>query len=541
MTNHELDRQLPNPPATLPPELLEQIDDAHTREGLVEGFIPPSLIYTADVPVDASRVAELKYEMRKEKEETGRRTGQLQPVLLGHIPDLGQLPIMDGFHRCSGFGSDEREEVLARIRPNTTWDYVIKHRIQNARKHDTVKFAREVMWMDQAWEMTNWAKKGITSIQAVSLATPKGSKGTNLGLDEDEIQAIKDWVGEMAENWESSTTTILRNLRVARLADPKLVAEARDKKSKTELTVVSPMHLDAIAVGLPNKYDLQNLVAEFAVEHNLSVPQTRKVVARVKESENIEEAREAVEDPEWKKATATKKPKRQTNIINAEANERLANILMTSELDFCRLAMEYVVVAGRYIPTLMKTDKPPIVFAPTEAPKQTEVFDWNRDQRERIGGWIGALTGPTIRGAGKAGISEDIARRLAGTTRERIYQDMEEGVLKYTGVQNSAIFKEIYSGCYKDELKLHKARTSHKGSSEVSIKNVKRRLVLDEKSFRNLISGIDDTQDSRMLTLSTVFGLPSMAIAQVLDINNPITVRGRLVKLTEQARLITSK
>lgn len=529
-------------PETLPKELIEQLDEiVGEREGLVIAYVPLELIYTADVPVDASRVDELRREIKAEKEKTGRRTGQIEPVLLGHVVDLSELPIMDGFHRTSGSKRDNEPVVLGTIRPNTTWDEIIKHRILNAQEHDSVKFARTVSWVHQAWDMTEWSKR-ITTMQAFNLGVDEKSTGKKLGLSPEEVEEIREWVNDKSDQWKTSLSTILSNLTIARLADPELVKQTRDKKSQKQLTTISPRHLNAIAKGLPRDYERQGLVADFAVENNLSVHQTAQVVARVAETESVDQAKKALEDPEWKKKTTTKPPKRKTSVIEFKENIRLAENLMITELDICRMSIDAVAFGGRYLPTHKDVEKPPIVYLPKKIPEQAEEFDWDIKKINELKKLLADAHEPAVTAAcGKMGLFEDQAEEVARATAQRILKDIETGALRYTGITTQKQFNSLFANCLRDEVKSYKARISPTGQSPVVITNTSRRLVLDEVSFTNLIASTDDKENRRMLTLSTVFGLPSFAIAQIIDAGDEIRVRGNLIKLAQQARLITSK
>ncbi len=531
-------------PETLPRELIEQLNEiVGEREGLVIAYVPLELIYTADVPVDADRVDELRREIKAEQEKTGRRTGQLEPVLLGHVVDLSELPVMDGFHRTIGSKRDNELELLGTIRPYTTWDEIIKHRILNAQEHDSVKFARTVSWIHQAWDMTEWSKnRNITTIQAFNLGADEKLTGKKLGLSPEEVEEIREWVNDKSSQWKTSISTILDNLGIARLADPKLVKATRDKKSQKTLTTISPRHLNAIAKGLPRDYERQGLIADFAVENNLSVPQTAKAVARIADTESFDEAKEALEDPVWKKKTTAKPPKRKTNIIKFKENVRLAENLMITELDICRMAIDTVALSGKYLPTHKDVERPPIAFLPKEVPEQAKEFDWSVKKVNELKRLLADAHEPAVTAAcGKMGLFEDQAETVARATAQRILKDIKTGALRYTGITTQKQFNSLFANCLKDEVRAYKARTSPTGRSPVVITNNSRRLVLDEVSFTNLIASTDEKENRRMLTLSTVFGLPSFVIAQVIDVGDEIKVRGSLIKLAQQAKLITSK
>src|SRR3989344_4490382 len=161
----------------------EQVTIVNKREGgLVEAYVPISLIYTQDVPVDASHVQELADSIAKEaKSRPGLRTGQLSPVLLAEVEEFDQLPIIDGFHRVPALKLLGSQEVYATIRPESSWEEIVDLRILAATTHRAVRFSRLVEWIEEAWQYSPWSEK-IKAAQAFQLRFIKTMTGTRIGL-----------------------------------------------------------------------------------------------------------------------------------------------------------------------------------------------------------------------------------------------------------------------------------------------------------------------------------------------------------------------
>ena len=243
-------------PTHLPINLLESISVLNRREGgLIEAFVPISLVYQEDVPVDKAHVKELADSIAKEAKSSSR-TGQLSPVLLAEVSNFNMFPIIDGFHRVPALEMVGQTEVFATIRPNSTWEEIIDLRILAAITHKSVKFSRLIEWVEEAWKRSQWADR-VSAIQAFTIGYEGfKSKGKRLDIDEEEVEEIRRWTQEKSEQWHISTATVYSHLAVARLADPTLVKEARERKSGHALEAITPAHLGVIVKALPYRFDM---------------------------------------------------------------------------------------------------------------------------------------------------------------------------------------------------------------------------------------------------------------------------------------------
>lgn len=112
--------------------LLRQLTILGEREGLIEAYVPLTLIDTNEVPVNQMHVGDLARSMRLEASKTGLGTGQLVPVLLAHLSGLLLLSIIDGYHRVSARVLNGENDVYSTIKPDCTPDDVTDTRILSA-------------------------------------------------------------------------------------------------------------------------------------------------------------------------------------------------------------------------------------------------------------------------------------------------------------------------------------------------------------------------------------------------------------------------
>lgn len=255
--------------------------------GLVECFVDINLINTEDVAVSSVHVKGLADSIIDERKRNHSESGQLTPVLLGLIEDEDKLSIIDGFHRTAALITVGDPSVYATIRESSRED-VVDLRILTARSHKAVQFARIVEWVTESWESTEWSKQ-ISAAQAFSLYSQYSGSGRYLGVSA-ELPGIKSWVEHKCEQWQMPASSIRSILSVALVADPGLVQEARHQSDGRKLDHITPSHLGVIALGLPNKFDIQRLVAEKAKQHRLRIPQTRYLVGRLTETSTLSEA-----------------------------------------------------------------------------------------------------------------------------------------------------------------------------------------------------------------------------------------------------------
>lgn len=342
----------------LPPQSATLVDSTRIvieRDGgLVEAFVPIDLINQEDVAFDHEHAAELAASIQRESAQQGT-TGQLSPVLLAEVPELDRFVIIDGFHRTPALASLGHQEVYATIKPGCTWEDVVDLRIVAARSHKTVKFARIVEWVGEAWERSPWAEKiGVGS--AFQIAFLKSQNGARSGVTPEEAEEIRAWVSDKCEQWGVSGMAIQGYLRTARLADPKLVQSARDRKSGHKLDAITPKHLDQIARYLPEDYASQNIVADAATANALTIPETKALAIAVSRAKDEEQARACVENKVWRRMDAASRKLTRKRYKEIDPNrpeqfvESLVDKFFDEQIEVAKLLIENAVLAGLYDP-----------------------------------------------------------------------------------------------------------------------------------------------------------------------------------------------
>ncbi len=329
----------------------------NTREGgLTEAYVHISRIFQEDVPVDAVHVRELAQSIKKESK--GLNTGQLSPTLLAEVRDFDKLVILDGFHRTPAMAALGHDEIFSTIRPNATWEEVIDLRILAATTHRSVRFSRLVEWAEQAWDRSPWSDR-MSIASAFTLRFLPSMTGGRSGISKEEAEEIRTWVDTKCEQWHVSAPYVHRFLQTAKVADPELIKEARERRSGHKLDAITPNHLGAIVKFLPDKYDMQRLVADTAREHSLTVPQTRTVALSIARAEDIDDAKRIVESGAWRSLEAVYKPltKKRYNKGGSKDFEGIGNydgVLLDKFFDdqvaIAQLLVENAILSGRYTP-----------------------------------------------------------------------------------------------------------------------------------------------------------------------------------------------
>ena len=324
------------------------------RGGLVEAYVPISMIYTQDVPVDVAHVRELAESIEEEQRlRPQSRTGQLSPILLGQIEDFGQFAIIDGFHRVPALKHVGNTEVFATIRPKCTWEEVVDLRILAATTHRAVRFSRLIEWIEEAWQYSPWNEK-IKASQAFQLKFIKAMTGSRIGVTPEEVEAIKGWVEKKCQSWHVSAALVYQNLSIARTADPDLVKEARERRSGDKLEAITPMHLSVISKTLPYKYEIQKLVAQAAKGSNLTVPRTRALAVHVSNIDDVGEVIRIINSGKWLSLEPVYSPRREREVRKLRKEDHnyqeLIEKFFEDEMEIARLSIENAVLAGRYTP-----------------------------------------------------------------------------------------------------------------------------------------------------------------------------------------------
>lgn len=559
--------------------LLDRVNVVVQREGgLYEAFVPIDLIYREDVPVDQEHVQELALSIKKESQHHNR-TGQLSPVLLAEVADFGKLPIVDGFHRIPALALLEKEEVYATIRPDCTWEDVIDLRIVAATSHKSLKFSRIVEWVDDAWKRTPWAER-LNVSGAFQIRFIPTSNGARSGINRDEAEEIRQWVDRKCEQWDLSAPYVHRYLQTARLADPELVKEARERKDGRKLEFITPAHLGAMVKYLPHNYPLQRIVADAATKNTLTIPQTKALALIVSKTASIEEARAVIESGSWRtiKFNSVSIKRTRHRDIDPSKPEEYADILTDKFLDeqiiIAELLIENAILTGGYIPRPTEQDVRLSTFLVTSGLdevneniqlnkkfKKTK-HEWNSQEVEYLVARAFSL-GPMLKGhlRRQLGIKEEDAEDIIQTTIEKFFIRVRDGRLSdvYSDPKHlSSLLVKMATFTAIDQLREISGRNGNKKPTLVSLdEKDENGLSLadrvgnkDEKveiidrgniDFIKNILPILTERERRALILLGYFGLTHSDISQIIGTTEAAIhqtfqlIKKKIFKLTQSS------
>lgn len=539
-----------------PRRVLDGVRTINTREGgLIEAYVPISLIRQEDVPVDEVHVRELANSIKNES-QSGLHTGQLSPVLLAEVKDSDKLVIIDGFHRVPALASLGHEEVYATIKPGTTWEEAIDLRILAATTHKSVRFSRLVEWAEQAWDRSPWADRmGISS--AFTLRFLPTMTGGRSGINKEEADEIRAWVDKKCEQWHVSAPYVHRFLQTAKVADPELIKEARERRSGHKLETITPNHLGAIVKFLPDKYDMQRVVADTAREHALTVPQTRTVALAISRAKDVDEARQIAESGSWRSLEAVYKPltkKRYSKGGNKDM-ERVGNhdgVLLDKFFDdqvaIAQLMVENAILTGRYVPEVNGENKKiNTLLVTSDVEREDEVLgiqngakhDWDPEKVTTLFQTVDKLTPTLTNFLRKKGFrlhdAEDAVAVAVERFTVRVYDGRlpeeyaEEGKLQrllvrfvnWAGVDH---LREEYGRKGQKPLQISYSADAEDGEryvseTELGLSDTEDGYdVIDRKNvdfIKNLLPGLGE-RERRILILKGYFGLTHYEISRII-------------------------
>jgi len=473
--------------------LLSRVDVVNERDGgLIEAMVPIDLIDRSEVAVNEFHVSELSESMAKET-ENGIVNGQLTPVLLGQVPGKDTFSIIDGFHRDAAIKRLKRDKIFSTIRLNTSLEEIDDLRILTANSHSSVAFSRIVDWVGVAWERTPWSAT-VSAAQAFSLANNKAMTGGRIGLTEESAAAIRAWALDKCTRWRIAPGTIYQNMATAQLADPELVAAARQRDSGHRLDELTPVHLKYIARAYPNKFREQQNVATIATENNLTVQETKHVLDILGGVEHDEAVSEILELTDWptllekdvnvlrkrKKPAVTPAPKVSTpkpipvkrtppparnRTPAGQPTSELSialDALVASHIHIAKLSLKNLVLRGTYTPISTEQPSSPIhahgvpsgvteslIVDTTKIPDTLSVvFDELRKP----------LTRTTM---ATASLDQDTAEYVVQETFHRVMTDAQSGPLRFAFPRRKdAIVPLVQNGIHDEVRKL----SEHAGS-----------------------------------------------------------------------------
>ncbi len=526
------------------------------RDGnLIEAMVPMGMIDQSEVAVDEGHVVELAESMKEEKGK-GVAGGQLNAVLLAHVLQQDDLSILDGFHRTAALERTQHDKIFATIRINTSLEEVGDLRILTANSHSSVSFSRIHAWVSDAWSKTPWSNR-IDAAQAFSIANNKKQSGRNLGLSQEETDAVRAWTLQKCEQWHVSAFKIYDVMRISEAADPDLVQQARSRASGHELLALTPIHLREIALTYPGHHDIQNALSVVVISNNLTVPETKKLLELLV-GIDIDSVLGTVQHTDWaeffkteRAAIAQSKPKRtrpgrnspkqaQTEAKPVSHNERrFQPLYLESTVELSRLALTNVVYSGQYLVPPSTDPRPPLFsvdmagnrhaleliqpIKPELAAGTEEAF---LDRFEQLQNRLEAIVRE------QTDASEDDARRIVRNVGERVGRDLRDGALQFVQLVRRQNYDDLIRQCLEDEMNKYRANQPepfsylHQQGPGFHLSTAQEVLPTFDSSTRKIV------------TLMGMMGVQLHTIAQVIDVSQAETTQRAEVART---RLIAAR
>lgn len=334
----------------------------HARLPFYDAYVPLELIDDPKLPVDHDHVDFLSSLFDEAKDEARQAdpniytTGQASEVTLGEVRGRPLLDPTDGLHRLEILKERREYFAYAAIKSNSTPQEIVKYRISATKDHPSVRFPRMVQYLHDAWDLTPWAKLGITVTQAFILRYSKRSTGKNLHLTPAQVLEVRDWVDQSCSGCGIGPNIAYVMLKTADVADPELVKSVRERKSGDRLTTLTGEHLANITrpPSLSHKYDLQNTLAEAILKESLTVDDTKQLVSVVvrRGVQTPDEIRAIFESGTWRteevelvygRRNIRKSAKLEVNSLTVQLAEAIARAQgAEAERDSLKLELEQV-------------------------------------------------------------------------------------------------------------------------------------------------------------------------------------------------------
>ena len=138
--------------------------------------------------------------------------------------------------------------------------------------------------MRLSYENTEFAKKGLTLLQAISLANQDTSGIKFKNFPSEEIDEVKKWVKDKAKKWHKNIGILYQDMLAVEHGAPDIVEKVRlGKGGGTEGSgTFNPARFKAMVNELPKDYDLQRVVYELIRRFNLDQGEVAQVSKAIK-------------------------------------------------------------------------------------------------------------------------------------------------------------------------------------------------------------------------------------------------------------------
>lgn len=269
--------ELPTQPDYLTWSAIELVRNNIETERLEEVDVD-SIILEASI-VDESHADDLGRSMAKKR-------GQITPVALRarEIDGVVVHDVLDGFHRSAGKKRRGEKKIKANVLYGCDDEEMYDLRILAASSVKSVQYPRKAEWIASAFAQTPWAKKGLTVAQAFGIAMNDTSRARAGLLTREETNALKAWVKDKVDRWDTTVATAHHILQIVEDADPDLVRQVRTSGGGKDRTgKITPARLEAVVTAFPGEdyYGVQRGLLRYVTNNRLSAKETVRFVDRV--------------------------------------------------------------------------------------------------------------------------------------------------------------------------------------------------------------------------------------------------------------------
>ncbi len=257
------------------------------EDGAIDAYIPRQRLDVEGIPVDPLNVDRLIGLFNDYAKETGG-TGQRDAIVVGHVRSEA-LYTLDGFHRYDVQGLRGVGIMHCTLEPNLTYEQVVQRRLEYANTHPEVEFPRQVELAQSIWERTAWSEtipNVLTAFRAVQedYALDRASAADVPLIDslpEDTYAEICEWVRTLAKSWGLSPKEIREKLSESEGFDRELMRFVYQRPGRPPAGRIGLGHIAVITETYPGEPDLQGIIVEEIIKHELTIPESRKLVDEI--------------------------------------------------------------------------------------------------------------------------------------------------------------------------------------------------------------------------------------------------------------------
>lgn len=288
--------------AGVPPEIIPHIQVTEEAEDYTTLIFPRKFIAKDNVPIEPAHVQTIIAQILEEKARLAKEginaTGQITPMEIAFPPGTKLALICDGYHRRAAFDELGIDDIKAKICTiQRGMDYVIRRQIAESKRGYLV-YARINEFIQQLWPYTN-LKGRLSPFQTFAIATGKGGPGYSRDTADLYAEA-RAFAEEECKLWGKTPSEIYSILEQAQGVAPEVIRNTRAQKGGGKRTAITPSHASRIGAVLGDRPELQPVVAQAVLDHNLRAEIAGEMAQALRVADTPEEAIELVRTGQWK-------------------------------------------------------------------------------------------------------------------------------------------------------------------------------------------------------------------------------------------------